>query len=105
MSEQHYLPRSRRNLWATVCVAVGVFAGTLAPAAAAVPGAATVVSATADGQAAIPQVSTAGHSLIMAGWFDSAGGVFDSMTGNRARVIQFATLAMLLALFVIWWRK
>lgn len=66
------------------------FAGSPAPAAV------TAVCGVDQAGAGVP---------LMASWLDSVTGVFEGMTGNKTRVIQFTMIAMLLALWIIWWRK
>lgn len=98
MSElQPLVAGSGRALWAALLFAC------LAPTPVA---AATPVGDPGRAPLAARPVPVAGPPVVLGSWLDSVSGVFEgALQGNRARVIQFATVIMILALFVIWWRK
>jgi hypothetical protein len=48
---------------------------------------------------------TGHHTPVLAGWFDSLTTYLEGSLNNRARIVQFALVAMMLALWIIWWRK
>jgi hypothetical protein len=49
--------------------------------------------------------ATTDHAPLLAGWFNSFTGFLEGSLNNRARIVQFALIAMMLALWIIWWRK
>lgn len=50
-------------------------------------------------------VAVLAHGEVFAGWMDKAYGTMESALSNRTRVLQIGMIAMLLALWIIWWRK
>ena len=101
MSRQHSTHfRTHGGVLLAFCLAVFFGAWPDAPARAASHDTGPISSASL-----APAPAAAQHHFLIAGWTDSVGGFFDSMTGNKTRVIQFTMVAMILALWVIWWRK
>lgn len=45
------------------------------------------------------------HVGLLAGWMDKAYGTIESALSSQTRVLQIGMIAMLLALWIIWWRK
>lgn len=77
---------------AGACALVLVLMLALSPVAVAAAPAASAVAA---------PVAT----FVVGGWFDSFTAFLEGQLSDRTRMIQFAMGAMILGLFVIWWRK
>jgi hypothetical protein len=45
------------------------------------------------------------HPLFMANWVTQLLNKFESWLSNRTHMIQFCAIGMVVALFIIWWRK
>ena len=50
-------------------------------------------------------VSPAAYRPVIGAWYDNMYTKFQSWLGNERHMIQFGCIGMVIALFIIWWRK
>ena len=98
MNPSRYSSPPGAGLWTCVLSLVIFLLGLGAPAASA-----------ANAAPARPVVATVTAPKIQperSGWsWRKLYSPLEGVLGNRTRMIQFAMLAMMLALYIIWWRK
>jgi hypothetical protein len=45
------------------------------------------------------------HSLVLGNWLSSLFSKLESWLSDQKHMIQFGAIGMVIALFIIWWRK